>query len=105
MGKSKRKLTDEELAIQRAANLEKARLASMAKAKAEKDARIWPSVNRRITATKCKCHLVPGMNKYDLLPLGAGCTALPDGPGWVCPALDLYRRLIENPSEASDVAL
>lgn len=77
--------------------LGKARAARTAKAQAENAELIWAAVEPRIQREKCSCGLTKGMSKEDLdaITPSWGCV---DSGRWVCPALDAYRRLLNNPA-------
>lgn len=67
--------------------------------------RIWEDVEVSRKRTGCTCPIEAGMDYRALRPLGAGCTDFPPNYklgdegnfGYVCPSLDLYRRLVGYP--------
>lgn len=86
--------------------LEKARRTKEANYQKKRSAVVWRVVEKRRGTMRCRCPLEPGMSKSDLAELGGGCTdtadakrlgiSRPDGPSYICPVLDLYRRLMEG---------
>lgn len=78
---------EEAAARHRLRNAEKGRKARQAKVDSER----WQRVRDRQKRSGCKCELRPGMSAHELADLGSGCTA---HRHFVCPTLDLYRRLV-----------
>jgi hypothetical protein len=80
--------------------LEKAREARIAKQKAALDEKLWAYIGPMKSRRGCKCKIRKGMTLEQLRPLNGGCTeSAKGGPGWVCPVLDAYRRLLEKPGD------
>jgi hypothetical protein len=83
--------TEEAAARRQLRNAEKGR-------KANADSERWRKVKESAKRTGCKCELRRGMSYRELVDLGSGCTGSDRfRAGWVCPTLDLYRRLVGRP--------
>lgn len=63
--------------------------------------RIWTEVRASIKRTGCRCDIRKGMTYDQLRKLNGGCTDYHGHQGgrWVCPTLDLYRRLVGYPQD------
>jgi hypothetical protein len=85
-------VADERRARTRHRALEKARRAKIRL----KQGMVWRHVKAAIRLHGCTCDLRPGMSWEQLLELGEGCTGK-RAHGYVCPALDCYRRLLGVP--------
>lgn len=127
MAKKPKTPREEEVAAKkRQKALEKARAARAANQRQKIATMIWDEVEPLITKKRCRCGLRKGMTHEDLFKLQGGCTdphdykhiilkksfpkfrskkarkayniqSLNENPGFVCPVLDYYRRLVDRP--------
>lgn len=70
--------------------LRRVRRAQRAKA-SKHTAEVWAKVKAARRQHRCSCELHRGMTLAELNQLDGCCT-----PRWVCPVLDLYRRLVSR---------
>lgn len=131
MAKSKTPRDEEAIAKKREKALAKARKKRAENQRQKIATMTWDVIEPMIVKKGCRCGLRKGMTHEELVELQGGCTdphdyrhiilkkplpkfrskkarkaynvqALNENPGYVCPVLDYYRRLVDRPQMLYD---